>query len=170
MNRTRAALARPKRESRRAALRIVARAITYVGLLGLGVATQSGHAQRSDFPTRPFRFIVPFPPGSGTDLAAREFGKQVSELAGQPVVVENRSGGNGFIAVQAVLSAPPDGYTVFIGSNSTLPTNVALFKALPYDPIADFFPLSGLIRSPAMVIVPPASPYKTIGGAPRRRA
>ena len=64
--------------------------------------------------------------------------------------------------MQAVLSAPPDGYTVFIGSNSTLATNVALFKALPYDPIADFFPLSGLIRSPAMVIVPPASPYKTL--------
>jgi tripartite-type tricarboxylate transporter receptor subunit TctC len=118
-------------------------------------------ANAQDFPNKPIKFIVPFPPGSGTDTSARYFGKKLSELTGQPVVVENRAGANGFIAVKAVLTAPADGYTVFIGSNSTLAVNVALFKQLPYDPVADFSPLSMLMRAPALLIVPASSPYKT---------
>ncbi len=115
-----------------------------------------------EFPTKAIKFIVPFPPGSGTDTSARFFGKQLSALVGQPVVVENKPGANGFIAVQNVLSAPADGYTVFIGSNSTLAVNAALFKALPYDPVADFTPLSMLMRSPALLIVPGESGHKTL--------
>ncbi len=111
---------------------------------------------------KPIRFIVPFPPGSGTDTSARYFGKKLSELTGQPVVVENRAGANGFLAVQAVLAAPADGTTVFVGSNSTLAVNAALFKALPYDPVADFAPLSMMMRSPALLIVPGNSPHKTL--------
>jgi tripartite-type tricarboxylate transporter receptor subunit TctC len=118
-------------------------------------------ANAQDFPNKPIKFIVPFPPGSGTDTSARYFGKKLSELTGQPVVVENRAGANGFIAVKAVLTAPADGYTVFIGSNSTLAVNVALFKQLPYDPVTDFSPLSMLMRAPALLIVPASSPYKT---------
>jgi tripartite-type tricarboxylate transporter receptor subunit TctC len=118
-------------------------------------------AAAQDFPNKPIKFIVPFPPGSGTDTSARYFGKKLSELTGQAVVVENRAGANGFIAVKAVLTAPADGYTVFIGSNSTLAVNVALFKSLPYDPVADFSPLSMLMRAPALLIVPASSPYKT---------
>lgn len=106
------------------------------------------------YPSKPIKFIVPFPPGSGTDTSARFFGKKLSELTGQPVVVDNRAGANGFIAVQAVLSAPADGYTVFVGSNSTLAVNTALFKSLPYDPVADFAPLTMMMRSPALLIVP----------------
>jgi tripartite-type tricarboxylate transporter receptor subunit TctC len=114
-----------------------------------------------EFPNKAIKFIVPFPPGSGTDTSARYFGKKLTELTGQSVVVENRAGANGFIAVKAVLTAPADGYTVFIGSNSTLAVNVALFKTLPYDPVADFSPLSMLMRAPALLIVPANSPYKT---------
>jgi tripartite-type tricarboxylate transporter receptor subunit TctC len=114
-----------------------------------------------EFPNKPIKFVVPFPPGSGTDTSARYFGKKLSELIGQPVIVENKAGANGFIAVKAVLSAPADGYTVFIGSNSTLAVNVALFKALPYDPVNDFAPLSMLMRAPALLIVPASSPFKT---------
>jgi tripartite-type tricarboxylate transporter receptor subunit TctC len=117
-------------------------------------------AVAQDFPNKPIKFIVPFPPGSGTDTSARYFGKKLTELTGQSVVVENRAGANGFIAVKAVLTAPADGYTVFIGSNSTLAVNVALFKSLPYDPVADFSPLSMLMRAPALLIVPASSPYK----------
>jgi len=115
-----------------------------------------------DYPSRPIKFIVPFPPGSATDTSARYFGKKLTEMTGQPVVIENRAGGNGFIAVQQVLSAPPDGYTIFIGSNSTLSTNAALFKKLPYDPVNDFVPITGLMRGPALLIAPPDSPYKTL--------
>ncbi|AMO21771.1 tripartite tricarboxylate transporter substrate binding protein [Ramlibacter solisilvae] len=120
-------------------------------------------AQAQAFPNRAIKFIVPFPPGSGTDTSARYFGRKLTELTGQPVVVENKPGGNGFIAVKAVLAAPADGYTVFVGSNSTLAVNVALFKQLPYDPQADFAPLSMMMRAPTVVVVPPQSPYKTLG-------
>lgn len=116
-----------------------------------------------DFPSRVIKFVVPFPPGSGTDTSARYFGKKLSELTGQPVVVENRPGGNGFIGVQNVLSAPADGYTVFVGSNSTLAVNVALFKKLPYNPQTDLAPLSMMMRAPAVLAVPPSSAYKSVG-------
>jgi tripartite-type tricarboxylate transporter receptor subunit TctC len=114
------------------------------------------------YPSKSIRFIVPFPPGSGAELAARFMGQKLSELTGQPVVVEPRGGGNGFIGVQAVLSAPRDGYTLFAGSNSTMATNVALFKKLPYDPVVDLVPISLFIRSPIVLIVPANSPYKTL--------
>lgn len=119
-------------------------------------------ALAQDFQSRPIKFVVPFPPGSGTDTSARYFGKKLSEMVGQTVVVENRPGGNGFIGVQNVLSAPADGYTVFVGSNSTLAVNVALFKKLPYNPQTDLAPLSMMMRAPAVLAVPPTSPFKTV--------
>ncbi|MDF3886312.1 Bug family tripartite tricarboxylate transporter substrate binding protein [Cupriavidus basilensis] len=119
-------------------------------------------AQPQAFPNRPIRFIVPFPSGSGTDMTARMFAKKIGELTGQGVVVENKPGGNGFIGVQTVLSAPADGYTVFIGSNSTLSTNAATFRKLPYDPLTDFRPITLLSRGPCLIIVPASSPYHTL--------
>ena len=141
---------------RRAALAWTGRAL----LLSTALAAIPALAQ--DFPHKPIKFVVPFPPGSGTDTSARYFGKKLSELTGQPVVVENKAGANGFLAVQAVLAAPADGYTVFVGSNSTLAVNVALFKSLPYDPMADFAPLSMMMRSPALLIVPGTGPHKAL--------
>jgi tripartite-type tricarboxylate transporter receptor subunit TctC len=137
------------------------RIITAITFSAIALLATPLQASAQEFPNKPIKFIVPFPPGSGTDTSARYFGKKLSELTGQPVVVENRAGANGFIAVKAVLTAPSDGYTVFIGSNSTLAVNVALFKQLPYDPVADFTPLSMLMRAPALLIVPASSPFKT---------
>jgi len=125
-------------------------------------APQPQPTAAGDFPARPIRFVVPFGPGSGTDTSARYFGRKLQELTGQPVIVDNKPGGNGFIAVRQVLSAPADGYTVFIGSNSTLAVNVALFKKLPYDPATDFAPLSMMMRAPAVLVVPATSPYATL--------
>ena len=133
-------------------------AASLLGLVCLGMAS----AQAQDFPSKPLKFVVPFPPGSGTDTSARYFAKKFTEITGQTVVVDNKPGANGFIAVRAVLSAPADGYTVFVGSNSTLAVNVALFKSLPYDPVADFSPLSMLMRSPALLIVPGQGAHKTM--------
>ena len=114
------------------------------------------------YPSRAVRFVIPFPTGSGAELIARFIGQKFTEVTGQPVVVEPKGGGNGFIAVQAVLSAPRDGYTLFAGSSSTFAHNVALFKKLPYDPVTDFVPLSLFIRSPIVLAVPTNSPYKTL--------
>ncbi|WP_295856656.1 tripartite tricarboxylate transporter substrate binding protein [uncultured Xylophilus sp.] len=119
-------------------------------------------AAAQDATARTLRFVVPFPPGSGTDTSARYFARKVTELTGQTVVVDNRPGANGFIAVKAVLSAPADGSTVFVGSNSTLAVNAALFKSLPYDPMADFAPLTMMMRSPALIVVPAASAARTL--------
>lgn len=118
--------------------------------------------QAQDFPSKPLKFIVPFGPGSGTDTSARYYAKKLQMLIGQPVVVENRPGGNGFIAVKQALAAPADGYTVFIGSNSTLAVNTALFKELPYDPQKDFAPLTMMMRAPAVVVAPGDSDTKQL--------
>jgi tripartite-type tricarboxylate transporter receptor subunit TctC len=119
-------------------------------------------AQSGEFPSRPIKLIVPFPPGSGTDTAARHFGKKLGDLARQSVVVENRPGANGLIGIQALKAAPPDGHTLFVGSNSTLASNLALFKSLQYDPVADFMPVAGLLRAPGVIIVGPASPARSL--------
>lgn len=138
------------------------RSLIAAGLALAATLPTTGIAQPDNYPSRPIKFVVPFPPGSGTDTSARLFAKVVGELGGQPVTVENRPGGNGFIGVQAVLNAPADGYTVFLGSNSTLSTNAATFKSLPYDPIADFRPITLLSRGPCLIVVPPNSPYRTL--------
>lgn len=132
-------------------------------LLALGAASVPS-AWAQDFPSRPVKFVVPFGPGSGTDTSARYFARKLQELAGQAVVVENRPGGNGFLAVKQVLAAPADGHTVFIGSNSTLAVNAALFRQLPYDPTTDLAPLTMMMRAPAMLVVGPEAPYADLKG------
>ena len=136
-------------------------------LVASAVAISSGWfvpAMAQSFPSKPIKFVVPFGPGSGTDTSARYFAKQLQEATGQSVVVENKPGANGFIAVKQVLAAPADGYTVFIGSNSTLAVNAALFKELPYDPVKDFAPLTMMMRAPAMLTVGPNAPYSDLKG------
>ncbi len=114
------------------------------------------------WPTRSVRFVVPFAPGSSTDSLARVFAKVMTEVTGQPVIIDNKGGGNGIPAVQTVLSAPADGYTVFFSSNSTLTTNAATYRKLPYDPIADFAPVSMVASINVAIVVPFASPHKTL--------
>lgn len=141
-------------------------ALTRRTALALAACTMAGaalaQAPATDFPNRTIRFIVPFPAGTGTDLSARHFAKKLTEYTGQPVIVDNRGGGNGFPAAVAVKSAPADGYTILFGSNSTLATNVALFKSVPYDPLVDFAPISALMKAPVILVVPVNSPYKNI--------
>ncbi|QIL70864.1 tripartite tricarboxylate transporter substrate binding protein [Diaphorobacter sp. HDW4B] len=146
-------------KTRRSALRTLAAA----NLLALS-AVGAPFAHADSFPSKTIKFVVPFGPGSGTDTSARYFAKKLQDLTGQAVVVENKPGANGFMAVKQVLSAPADGYTVFIGSNSTLAVNAALFKQLPYDPVADFSPLTMMMRSPAMLAVAPSAPYQDLKG------
>ncbi|MGW8421596.1 MULTISPECIES: Bug family tripartite tricarboxylate transporter substrate binding protein [Comamonas] len=145
------------------ARRYLLAALLGCGLLGAGM-TSMAQAPAQGFPAKPIKLIVPFGPGSGTDTSARYFGRKLQELTGQPVVVENKAGANGFIAVKQVLSAPADGYTVFIGSNSTLAVNAALFRHLPYDPLTDFAPLTMMMRSPAMLAVAPQATYSDLKG------
>ncbi|WP_213959665.1 tripartite tricarboxylate transporter substrate binding protein [Variovorax sp. dw_954] len=137
-------------------------------IAGAGLASMAGtlpfaaHAADPTFPSRPIRMVVAFNPGSGSDMQARVIAQVLSESTGQPVIVDNRAGANGIVAVQSVLNAPADGYTMLFGSNSTFAINAALIRNMPYDPIADFTPLSLISSQYCMVLVPADSPYKTM--------
>jgi tripartite-type tricarboxylate transporter receptor subunit TctC len=97
----------------------------------------------ASFPSRPVRILVPFPAGGPADIVARIIGQRMSEDWGQPVLIENRPGGNTIIGAQAAAKAPADGYTLFMAIDSTLVMNqFLLYKSLPYDPVADFAPIS----------------------------
>ncbi|QQX82854.1 tripartite tricarboxylate transporter substrate binding protein [Cupriavidus necator] len=129
-----------------------------LALLALPAAAQTG------YPTRPVKIIVSLPPGSGADSTARFIAQQLAGKFRQPFVVENRPGANGFIGARAVAEAAPDGYTLFVGSNSSMVTNAALFRSLPYDPVKDFVPVERIARFAMVVVVPASSPFKTLGG------
>ncbi|MDR6858784.1 tripartite tricarboxylate transporter substrate binding protein [Variovorax guangxiensis] len=118
-------------------------------------------AAQEVFPSKPIKLVVPFGAGSSSDILARSYAKVVAELAGQPVVVDNRGGGDGIIAARALLGMPADGYSVMFASNTLLSTNAVVHKNLPYDPIKDFDPVSVLQVSYAAVAVPTESKFRT---------
>lgn len=116
-----------------------------------------------DWPSKPISLVVPGPPGNSSDIYARYIANRMSELLGQPVMVENRPGGNAFIGALAVTKAPADGYTVFIAGSSPMAQNVALFKSMPYDPVKDFRWISGIIDGVAVLVVPAKSSHQSVG-------
>lgn len=122
-----------------------------------------GAAQAATWPSRPIKVVVPFPPGATPDIMARLVGDKLSANLGQPVVIENKPGGSGLIAIGAVQHAAPDGYTLLIGDTGHLAINPALMKDLPYDPVKDFLPVSRFTEQDFSVIVRADSPDKTIG-------
>jgi tripartite-type tricarboxylate transporter receptor subunit TctC len=135
----------------------------WVLYLALMVIAPLAAAQTKGFPDRPIKMIVPFTAGGGSDAAARFFGQKLSQQLGQPVLVENRPGGNsGSIGTMAVKNAPADGYTILVGSSSPLVINAVMVKDLPYDPIRDFKPLAGLTQNSTVFIVAANSPMQTL--------
>jgi tripartite-type tricarboxylate transporter receptor subunit TctC len=118
--------------------------------------------QSVTYPSKTISFVVPFTSGSTTDGLARALAQEVAKQAGQPVIVENKAGANGFIAAQAVAQAAPDGYTVFITTNTTQSANPHLFKKLPYDPAKDFAPITALVKGYLMMVTHPAVPVNTV--------
>ena len=122
--------------------------------------TLPAHAQ--PYPSKPIRFILPFPTGSATDQIARIVGKDMAETLGQPIVVENKPGAGGAIAAEFVAKSPPDGYTLFIGSNTQMAANPSLFKTLSYNPVTDFAPVARMTTQPSAFLVRMDFPAKNI--------
>lgn len=115
------------------------------------------------YPTRPVRVVVPFPPGGGSEGAARLVSNHLSQALGQSFIVEPRPGGNTLIGTEAVAKAPADGYTLLLTGNSTMAIQPFVFgNRLPYDPLADFAPLSMVSRFPFFLFVPAGSPAATL--------
>ncbi|GMV56401.1 MAG: hypothetical protein AMXMBFR6_22060 [Betaproteobacteria bacterium] len=115
-------------------------------------------AQAQAYPNRPLRMIVPQGAGGGTDILARFVAQKVSEGFGQQVVIENRPGAGGIIGVEAAAKAPADGYTLMIGSNTTMAANVGLYAKLPFDPVRDFTPLAMAAAAHFVIAVHPSVP------------
>jgi tripartite-type tricarboxylate transporter receptor subunit TctC len=132
-------------------------------LLAAAVLARPATAALPAYPAKPLRIIVPFPAGSGTDTGARVLGQWLTARTGQPVIVDNRPGASGFIAAQAAATAPADGYTLLLTTNTTHAANPAMFKKLPYDPVKDFEPVSTVGSAGLLLLVPAASPYQDIG-------
>ena len=134
-------------------------------------------AAAQPYPNRVIKMILPFPAGSATDGASRFIAAELQKNLGQPVVVENQPGADGIIAAQNAKRAAPDGYTLFVSTNSAHGANPAIYTNLPYDPEKDFEPVAGLIRIPQLMAVKKDFPADDVAGfvkiakerAPRRR-
>jgi tripartite-type tricarboxylate transporter receptor subunit TctC len=132
-------------------------------LLGAGViALAAGAVAAQAYPTKPIKLIVPYPPGGIGDTTARELGVHLAQRLGQPVLVENKPGASQRIGAEAVARAPADGYTLFLGSMSSMVLNVYAQKALSYEPVKDFAPVSMYFTTPLYLVVNPSLPVKTV--------
>lgn len=132
---------------------------SFTAALALGFAAA---AAAQDYPSRPITLVVPFAAGSGTDNVARIVSQRLSERLKQPIVVENKAGANGQIAAEAVAKAKPDGYTLFMTTNTTHSANPSLYKELRYDPIKDFTPIVRTGELPFAVVVNNDLPVKSL--------
>lgn len=144
----------PVRASRRGAL-------LALSLACLGSAAPAW--AQADYPNRPITYVVPYPPGGAADAFARQLAAELAKRLGQPVVVENRAGANGNIGSASVVKAPADGYTLLLGTASTVAINPHLYgKNMPYDPLKDLQPVSGTHSMANVLVVNTATPYKTV--------
>ena len=117
---------------------------------------------QTGYPTKPIRFIVPFPPGGGTDIVTRLVANKLNETHGWQFVVDNRSGAGGSIGLEVAARAAPDGYTIVTGQTSNLTINPALYSRLGYDSFRDFAPVTLMASSPVVVVVGAKASYKSI--------
>ncbi len=124
-------------------------------------AAPVAHAEPT-YPDQPIRIIDPFPSGSPVDVIGRLIADRLEKALGQPVLVESKSGAGGTLGANYVAKSPPDGYTLLMTTGSTMATAPALYRSLPYDPIADFAPIWAVKSSGQVVVVNPALPVKTL--------
>jgi len=126
-----------------------------------GVSAAAAQAP-GEFPTRPIRIVVPQAAGAGIDLQARVIGQRLSELFGQPIVVENRPGANAIIGMEYAAKAPPDGYTLVYAPVTAVTTNAYIYKSLPYNPLRDFAPITQTVTNPMGALANPDTGIKSI--------
>jgi len=132
---------------------------TLVGAVALPFAPA---ARAEDYPTKPIKIIVPFAPGSATDIAARGLGAKLQGILKQPVIVDDKPGASGQLGASAVATSPADGYTLLMGTNSTNAANGALFKNLSYDPDKDFAPIARCVTGVNAVVINNDLPISSI--------
>ena len=144
------------RTNQRSARRALIALVSALTLAGLGSTAQA----QTNYPDKPIRLVVPYTPGGGADTNSRMLAQPMSAILGQPIVIENRPGASGVVGAMAVLQSPTDGYTMFY---DTFPYAVnAVMRDLPFDPVKDMIPVSQAINMPLILVIPAASPFKTV--------
>jgi tripartite-type tricarboxylate transporter receptor subunit TctC len=129
------------------------------------LAALPGVAAAEAFPSKSIRVLVPFPPGGGTDIVAREVTQQVAAGTGWTFVIENRPGAGGNLGVDVVAKSPPDGYTIVLGQTSNMAINPTLYAKMPYDSVKDLAPIVVVADAPLVLVVGAKSPFKTLADA-----
>jgi tripartite-type tricarboxylate transporter receptor subunit TctC len=131
-------------------------------LILLCVLLAPGYAAAQDYPAKPIRIVIPYPPGGASDVTARLLGQKMSEAWGQQVVADNKPGANGILALEHVARSAPDGYTLLIANLGPNAINPAVYSKLPYDPIKDFSTITLTTLVPQVLVAGPALPAKNI--------
>ncbi|MBK0392781.1 Bug family tripartite tricarboxylate transporter substrate binding protein [Ramlibacter algicola] len=134
----------------------------FARLLATGLLFAAAAAPAQDYPNQPITMIVPFAAGSGTDAVARIVGQKLGERLKQPIVIDNKAGASAQIGAAAAAKAKPDGYTLFMTTNTSHSANPSLFQKLPYDPIKDFTPIARVGELPFALVVNPSLPAKNM--------
>ncbi|GAB3361594.1 MULTISPECIES: Bug family tripartite tricarboxylate transporter substrate binding protein [Giesbergeria] len=135
---------------------------TVIAALSATALAGVAHAQTPAFPSRSVTMVVPFPAGGITDQIARALAQKMGETLGQSVIVDNKPGGGGQIAAMQVKQAAADGHTVFVAATEMFAINQNLFRKFSYDPLKDFTPITSLIASPLVLVVPSTSPINNV--------
>lgn len=131
-----------------------------VSLLLLAVA--GGVSAQAQYPVKPLRLVIPYPPGGGTDILGRPIARLLGEKLGQQVLVDNRGGASGMVGAEIAARSAPDGYTVLMSTSGEAALNVALYPKMSYDPIRDFTPVTQIGISPLVLVAHPSLPAKNV--------
>jgi tripartite-type tricarboxylate transporter receptor subunit TctC len=132
--------------------------------LALGLLACNGDlpAQAESYPTRPITIVVSLAAGTGMDTLVRLYGEKLSQRLGQPVIIDNRPGGAGVVAGETIAKGKPDGYTLAVATSAVMAIRPTLFKVRPFEPLADFVPISHYVKSPFVLIVNPSLPVRSV--------
>lgn len=128
----------------------------------VALAPSGGALAQTKYPDHPVKVIVALPAGGSVDMIARSLGQKLNASLGQPFIIDNRAGASGQIGMPVVAKSPADGYTLTVSPASFLTTNKSIFKTLPYDPEADFAPVSRLVNQPMVLVVKDKAKYPTV--------
>src|SRR3989449_1642005 len=139
------------------------RLVSATAFVSLALALFAGAAVAQAYPAKPIRLIVPFPPGGGTDIAARTIANKLSDNVKWTFVVENKPGAGGNLGVEQAVKSPADGYTLVIGQTSNLAINPTLYAKLPYDSLKDLSPVALIVSAPVVLVVAANSRYASLG-------
>ena len=135
---------------------LVVRLVAFLALCALASAAQA------QFPSRPILVLIPQPPGGANDTVARVIAPQLGERLGQPIIVENRPGANGNLAMEVVAKAAPDGYTLLLGADAQIVINPHFYPNLPFDTLKDLVPVASVVNTQMVLAVNPALPVKNL--------